>query len=401
MPLTVGSTLRERIAQHLTSLIAANLKVPGDSLPTEIELARQFRTTRTTVGRAIGTLRERGLVVRRRGRGTFVTERAPRLLRQEAGSSGRSARSQTLQAVRVVAFANLWVGDHRYTQYDAAQIEAAFEERLAQRRPGSTVTLVNTAPDRELGPQHLDAVVSMCPDAVLVLDNGYERDPLAASLARWRRQGVLAICAGTTEPLPGVDKVACDNRAIGRLAAQYLRRLGHDDLAFAAPADELPWIRQRLAGFVEELACCGGPPPLVWREGFGASSAVVQATGLEVGRQLLRERSYTALFAVSDLFAAGLLRAAVELGVRVPEDVSIISVDNHCDARPLNLTTIPQPTFEIGQQAADLLLEKVADPRRRERIDQLFVSGRVIARKSTAPRPQPLSVTPPGDPRCE
>jgi LacI family transcriptional regulator, galactose operon repressor len=82
----------------------------------------------------------------------------------------------------------------------------------------------------------------------------------------------------------------------------------------------------------------------------------------------------TAIFASSDLLAAGALRAARDLGLAVPGDCAIVGFDDSDLAEPLDLTTVHQPLEESGQIATEILLAELEHPRRSARQTTLSVS---------------------------
>jgi DNA-binding LacI/PurR family transcriptional regulator len=111
--------------------------------------------------------------------------------------------------------------------------------------------------------------------------------------------------------------------------------------------------------------------------------------GLAATRLLLAaDPRPTAVFAASDEMAVGAVHAVREAGLRVPEDVSVIGIDDHEMAEFFELTTVAQPVHEQGQQAATLLLEaldpdlgRLAHPR------VITVPTRLIVRCTTGPPP--------------
>jgi DNA-binding LacI/PurR family transcriptional regulator len=91
----------------------------------------------------------------------------------------------------------------------------------------------------------------------------------------------------------------------------------------------------------------------------------------------------TAIFAASDTQAVGVLKAAYEAGLRVPEDLSVVGYDDIELAEIMGLTTVRQLLFESGQRGAELLLERLEDPSVEPVHEQL--STELIVRSTTAP----------------
>lgn len=165
---------------------------------------------------------------------------------------------------------------------------------------------------------------------------------------------VPVVIAGTREPrLPAVDGVANDDEAGARMATQHLLDLGHERIAHIMGEGAVGRIRcaafegAMSASRVSALAVAGD-----WTE----------ATGHRVARELLDGPDRpTAIFAANDLSAVGVLAAADELGLRVPEDLSVIGYDNTVFARlrRLSLSTVDAHIDEVGRVAGQLLLEHI------------------------------------------
>jgi LacI family transcriptional regulator len=110
--------------------------------------------------------------------------------------------------------------------------------------------------------------------------------------------------------------------------------------------------------------------------------------GYEAALQLLRLPSRpTALIAINDLLAIGVLRAAADLGLHVPTDLSVVGYDDIPMANHLvpRLTTSSKDTARAGREAVKLLLARIREPNRpRQRVD---IPARLIIRESTGPAP--------------
>ncbi|MFJ9387825.1 LacI family DNA-binding transcriptional regulator [Nocardioides sp. NPDC101246] len=156
--------------------------------------------------------------------------------------------------------------------------------------------------------------------------------------------------------------VSVDNEHGGYLAAQHLIDLGRRRLAFVGGPDELTPVHDRELGFRRAV------------EGVGVTSEVIRprrvnrADGWQVGADLVDRTPADrpdAVFAASDLLAAGLLQALTSRGIRVPEDVAIVGYDNNQAAwdSPVPITTIAQPGEEMGRLGAEMVAEEVETDR--------------------------------------
>ncbi|MGN8553246.1 UNVERIFIED_CONTAM: LacI family DNA-binding transcriptional regulator [Microbacterium sp. SLM126] len=191
--------------------------------------------------------------------------------------------------------------------------------------------------------------------AVLVGCSGHLRESLDAVKARGIPVVVIEGDAGEDVP-----RIGLDNREAQRQAASHLRALGHRRVAVVTlPARggwEAGWLldgtaitidvtRERLAGALEMY-----PDAAV----YAAAGSFIDE-GLAAGRVILADPSMrpTAVIAQSDLLAAGVIRAAEEAGLRVPEDLSVTGFDGIVvdGLAPYELTTLVQPATEKGRAA--------------------------------------------------
>lgn len=164
---------------------------------------------------------------------------------------------------------------------------------------------------------------------------------------------------------PRFASVQVDNLRGGRLAAEHLLSKGYRRLAFIGetgePAYSLHPSDERLRGFSQTLADAGVdlPEPYVRRQRF-SMRAVIDVT-LEL---LELPRPPEAIFTTSDIQAVGVLKAARQRGLRVPQDLALIGFDDIDLADYLELTTVNQSLDASGRTAVEMLLARLADPDR-------------------------------------
>ena len=155
-----------------------------------------------------------------------------------------------------------------------------------------------------------------------------------------------------------VSNVVLDNYKAGRLAAAHLLGLGHRRIACITGPLKISLSRERLKGFQGALAESGLslPPSHLFEGNF------LYQTGIR-GVRALREQgaSYTALWAMNDLMGFGATRALQEAGVRVPEEVSVLGMDDLEVAEMVSprLTTIHYPIKELVDRAMELLISQI------------------------------------------
>jgi LacI family transcriptional regulator len=157
------------------------------------------------------------------------------------------------------------------------------------------------------------------------------------------------------------DLVEVDHEGGARLAVEHLVGLGHARIACIAGPLALSPARQRVQGWRSALQAAG----LACDDALVADGAFTAAGGFAAMRALLAHRP-SAVFASNDLMAIGAICAAAEAGLRVPQDLSMIGFDDIALAAYSNppLTTIAQPKHQTGELAAQLLMQRIAQPGR-------------------------------------
>jgi DNA-binding LacI/PurR family transcriptional regulator len=182
--------------------------------------------------------------------------------------------------------------------------------------------------------------------------------------------------------LPSLDipSVGVDEHAAGELATQHLIDLGHERIGFVAGPEHYLPTQFKNAGRLAALRAAG----------LDSSELVAHADfGVEGGRRALRQllarpAPPTAVICSSDMMAIGVLQEAQRVGVRIPEDLSVVGFDG-IDATTWSvppLTTVEQPIQQIAESAVDVLQTLIRDPG--STLPNLLFRPRLRVRGSTA-----------------
>jgi DNA-binding LacI/PurR family transcriptional regulator len=180
----------------------------------------------------------------------------------------------------------------------------------------------------------------------------------------------------------GLDTVLADNRTGAYQAIKYLIQLGHRHIAAVNGPQHLTSGRERYAGFLQAIDEAGlaADPSLIRFGDFQLES------GYSLTQEILSQpQKPTALFVANNLMTIGALNAIHEMNYRIPDDLSVIGFDDLPWAISLNppLTTVSQPTFEIGVRAAELLLDHIAHPDRPAQT--VILDTQLVVRASCSP----------------
>lgn len=246
----------------------------------------------------------------------------------------------------------------------------------AANRLGYNVMLSNTWEDREREAHYIELMESRQMEGLIISPVAIENEELIANCLI--PTVVLDRSFNHKSPPPNIT---VDNYEVGRLAAEHLCSLGHRNFACIPGPLHIAVFAERLQGFREELA----------RQNRRLE-AVISAgniSRLDYGSQFFTEiirlcpERPLALFCANDITALGAVQAAQRMGLRVPDDVSIIGVDDIMAGKlsmPA-LTTIHQPFAEIAEAGVKVLVNMLRDPTFKP--ENVILQPDLIVREST------------------
>jgi LacI family repressor for deo operon, udp, cdd, tsx, nupC, and nupG len=197
---------------------------------------------------------------------------------------------------------------------------------------------------------------------------------------------------GVGGPLPGVHTLSIDNIAVARLATEHLLALGHLQIACIGGTPDferdfhLPTNRR--VGYEAALTAVGiSPDPELFRQ-----ADFTIPGGYAAAKQLLgnpRNRP-TAIFAATDEMAIGTILAARDLGMNVPEDLSVIGIDDHNLAEFFGLSTVAQFPGLQGRHAVEILMKQLhPGPHTTEALNTPLPYELIVRSSTARPKSQP------------
>lgn len=260
-----------------------------------------------------------------------------------------AARALTTKSGRILAALVSDVGNPFF-----APVLRAIE--LRARESGYMVVIADTQEDPTQEEDYLRRLALHYVDGLIVSPSSEQR---ALALLKTHWDGRIVVI---NRRLPGIDAdfVATDNRHGARQLTNYLLDRGHSSVAIIAGSKELSTHRERFEGYREALTDRGLAIDEQWIKRVGTTTA----SAYEATRELFRFRGNarpTALFVTSGIHATGAYQAVLELGLRIPQDLSFVAFDR-ADWMTLvspPITTIQQPADAIGRLSAELLIERL------------------------------------------
>ncbi|PRY01699.1 LacI family DNA-binding transcriptional regulator [Allonocardiopsis opalescens] len=205
-------------------------------------------------------------------------------------------------------------------------------------------------------------------------------DDEAPELLALRERGVSVVLLDRPGARPDQCSVAVDDVAGGRLAVEHLLRLGRRDIAYVSGPPGIRQCDDRREGARRALDGADGAR---LRE-FAAEGMNVRG-GLDAGQRLLAgRRTPDAVFCANDLLALGVMRALLRAGARVPDDVAVLGYDDieFAAAAAVPLSSVRQPTYQLGRLGTELLLDECENPDGHAH-QQVVFQPELVARDST------------------
>jgi DNA-binding LacI/PurR family transcriptional regulator len=332
-----------RVFEYLHGHIQSGVLKAGDRLPSEAELGKLFEASRITVAKAVLDLQRMGLVSRRPGAGTHVLAphlaegRTFGLLIPELGLT--EIFEPICHGMMRSAFARpdalLWGNASTSVGEMAKEAEQMLNSFIRQQVAGIFFAPLELSGDKDAANRRIARDLERAQIPVVLLDRCYMPYPERSAH----------------------DLVGVDNRRAGYIAAAHLLRLGVTRLAFLGESNSAHTVDARITGFHEALRKFGVVPEQdpVWR-GSPQDEQLV--------RRLLDALRPEAIVCANDLTAARLMQTLIGLGVRIPEEVRIVGMDDvkYASLLPVPLTTIHQDCTGIGMVAMATMLERLEHP---------------------------------------
>ncbi|MFG3345937.1 LacI family DNA-binding transcriptional regulator [Streptomyces sp. NPDC048018] len=237
------------------------------------------------------------------------------------------------------------------------------------------LTLVRTERERQRFEQYLAA---QRVDGVL-LASVHADDPLPDLV---RELGLPVVLNGRRSADESAAYVDSDNAGAGRAAVAHLAGRGRRRIATITGPLDMDVARARLDGYREGIAAAGLAPDDL----LVATGDFTEEGGRRAMRELVdRAPDLDAVFAASDVMAAGARGVLREAGRRVPEDVALVGVDDSAVARLMDppLTSVRQPIEEMGRTMARMLLDRIAAPAETPDVQRHVLPTELVVRDSS------------------
>lgn len=328
------------LAKWINGQIQAKVLCPGQKLYSENELREMFGVSRQTVRRALGLLEQEGILRSVRGSGTYIND------------SRQANLARKLRVSVVTTYVDGYIFPRMIQGIEHVLLENGYSVQIAftNNQHGRERTILEDILNRdEVAGIVIETTKSALPNPNL---------PLYREILE-RRTPILFV--NSFYPEIKIPHVSLNDHMAGYRVTKYLIDRGHKKIAGIFKLDDLQG-RLRYAGFMEAMYEAGlevDDRRILWLD-----TEDIRTMEKQAGRVIDRSMGCTAMFCYNDEVAYGVLDIFKTISVRVPQDISLVSVDNANLATlgEVGLTTVPHPMEQLGQKASENLLRMIHDP---------------------------------------
>jgi LacI family transcriptional regulator len=315
-----------------------------------------------------------------------LRERVLAAMRELDYTPNAAARMLSLKRSRTIG---LIVSDIRNPFF--ASVARGVED-VAQEQ-GYTLVLCNSDENADREAACLTALESRAVDGVLLASAGAADE----HLSRLVRAGFPIVLVDRDLPELGAPAVVLDNEGAAYNAVRHLIAGGHRRIAMLSGRASISTTTERIAGYRRALREAG----LEVDERLIVSGASTSEGGAAAATIVLDvDPPPSAIFSGNNLMSIGALQAIANRGLVVPDDIALVGFDDFpypwSDAFRPHLTTVAQPTYELGRKAAEILVERLRDSSSNH-AERVVLEGKLVVRESsgTLPRQDRRKTVPP------
>ncbi len=348
----------ERIVSWVQTEIENGALSRGDKLPSENELMERFRVSRQTVRRAMEELTEKGVVEGRRGSGTYVTVNTRRY------AAGKEIRiAVMLTYVDTYIFPSIIKGIESVLSSEGCTLQIAMTDNAVEKERMLLKEFIHT--------QSVDGIIAETVKSALP-------NPNMELYREIENMGIPVLFVNSYYKELDIPHISMDDRKAGYLAAKHLAECGHTRIGGIFKADDGQG-HLRYAGYTDalmeqEIKIRGDQ--VIWID-----SEELRTMGEESAKFLKRLKGCTACVCYNDETAYKIVEIFRKAGHRVPEDLSVVGIDNSGLAKfcPVPLTSVENPVEKLGRTAAERMTWKIF---RNEEMETVEFEPQLIIRNS-------------------
>lgn len=321
--------LYRQLADIIRSDIKSGIISPGSKLPSENELAKKYNMSRLTARQAVSVLVNEGLVERYHGKGSYCKNRQ------------RNLKIDVL----------LDMADYYFIPYYMQSISKVLEEN------GASFIAADTKNKCSEVVRILNEIAHRGSDGIILLaspEKDYEKNAIKEVFALLKEKSIPCIQIDTWYDLPDISRVIMDEDMMGRLAAEHFKAMGHSKIAVVYYENNI-LSDMRMNPFYDMFN--------------DITEINYFDTNLELKIKDACESGITGIFCYSDFMAIKVIETLNSLNLKIPDDISLITVDDTPVSQIYYITSVEHAKEKIGEYAAKCIIngsmpqEKVFSPK--------------------------------------
>ena len=282
--------------------------------------------------------------------GESTRKRVVRICEEMGYTPNSVARSMVMKRTNIIGLIVTSI-DNPFMSEMTAHLE------IYARKCGYNLMVCNSSYDLDLEKEVFSLLMGRKVDGIIIIPIGNESYD---SLKTLTAQVPTVFIGENMLDLPE-NYVTVDNTTGMQQATEYLHSLGHRNILYLGARDNSMTHKLRLDGYLNACEKLGIEPRVVRNSSARSSFQVGYALAKTHFEQPFSE---TAILCAADALAIGVIQAAYEAGVRIPQDLSLMGFDNISFSAlpPIDLTTVNQPKQELAVAAMDMLLNRIKKP---------------------------------------
>jgi GntR family transcriptional regulator, arabinose operon transcriptional repressor len=359
-----NQTKYAKLMEYIKDEIIMGRVKPGDQIPSENTLAQKLSLSRHTVRKAISILVNEGYLYTEHGRGTFCKDR-----------SINRANSK-----------NIGVMTTYISEYIFPRVIQGIDSVLSEK--GYSIMLKNTDNDVEKEALYLQEILNKDLEGLII-------EPTKSALfsnnvkfydALDENNIPYIFIHGVYQQLEHKPQIILNDSKGMYLSVKYLIDLGHKNIIGVFKADDVQGI-ERHKGYAKALTDCGlqyNPDNVIW---FHTEDRKIKPYSTIEG-MIRSGKKIDAIVCYNDQIAYGLHEKISELGVSIPEDISLTGFDDsyYATSCPTKLTSVSHPKEQLGELAARVLLDMIDNPEYAKSTIRKVIEPELIIRDSCKSR---------------